>query len=341
MINVGIVGFGFAARVFHAPVISAVRGLKLRAIVQRKSEDASRVYPGATQVRSVEELLAIPEIQLVVVATPNTSHYSLAKQCLIGGKDVVVDKPFTTTYAEAKELVDLARQRGRLLTVYQNRRFDGDFRTISNLLAENRLGRIVLFESHFDRYRLELRPNAWRERPEAGSGIFFDLGVHLLDQALLLFGTPEALTADIRIERQGGQVDDAFDVLLHYPRMRALLRASMIALAPDLRFLVRGERTAYVKHGIDPQEEALKRGERPGGDSWGEEKQESWGVLQSLDGAERVETEPGDYRLFYQNVRDTILGKSKIAVTHEQMLNVMRGVELARRSSEERRTVKW
>src|SRR5690348_13089515 len=141
MINVGIVGFGFAARVFHAPVISAVGGLKLRAIVQRKSEDASRVYPGATQVRSVEELLAIPEIQLVVVATPNTSHYSLAKQCLIGGKDVVVDKPFTTTYAEAKELVDLASQHGRLLTVYQNRRFDGDFRTISNLLAEYRLGR--------------------------------------------------------------------------------------------------------------------------------------------------------------------------------------------------------
>ena len=341
MINVGLVGYGFAGRVFHAPVISSVAGLNLRAIVQRKGDDASRLYPNATQVRSVEELLAIPEIQLVVVATPNTSHYSLAKQCLIAGKDVVVDKPFTTTYAEAKELVDLARQRGRLLTVYQNRRFDGDFRTVSNLLAENRLGRIVLFESHFDRYRLELRPDAWRERPEAGSGIFFDLGVHLLDQALLLFGTPEAITADIRIEREGGQVDDAFDVLLHYPRMRALLRASMISLAPDLRFLVRGEKAAYVKHGIDPQEDVLKRGEAPGGDSWGKEKQESWGVLQSLNGAERVATEAGDYRLFYQNIRDTIVGRSKIAVAHEQMLNVMHGVEMARRSSEERRMVKW
>ena len=341
MINVGLVGFGFAGRVFHAPMISSVAGLNLRAIVQRRGDDASSLYSNATHVRSVEELLAIPEIQLVVIATPNTSHYSLAKQCLIAGKDVVVDKPFTTTYAEATELVDLARQRGRLLTVYQNRRFDGDFRTISDLLAKNRLGRIVLFESHFDRYRLELRPDAWRERPEAGSGIFFDLGVHLLDQALLLFGPPEAITADIHIERRGGQVDDAFDVLLHYSQMRALLRASMIALAPDLRFLVRGETAAYVKHGIDPQEEVLKRGEVPGGDSWGKEKQESRGVLQSLDGSERVETEPGDYRLFYQNVRDTILGKSKIAVTHEQMLNVMRGVELARRSSEERRTVKW
>lgn len=341
MINVGLVGFGFAGRVFHAPMISSVAGLNLRAIVQRRGDDASSLYSNATQVRSVEELLAIPEIQLVVIATPNTLHYSLAKQCLIAGKDVVVDKPFTTTYAEATELVDLARQRGRLLTVYQNRRFDGDFRTISDLLAKNRLGRIVLFESHFDRYRLELRPDAWRERPEAGSGIFFDLGVHLLDQALLLFGPPEAITADIRIERRGGQVDDAFDVLLHYSQMRALLRASMIALAPDLRFLVRGETAAYVKHGIDPQEEVLKRGEVPGADSWGKEKQQSWGLLQSLDGSERVETEPGDYRLFYQNVRDAILGKSEITITHEQMLNVMHGVELVRRSSEERRTVKW
>ncbi|HKT24769.1 MAG TPA: oxidoreductase [Terriglobales bacterium] len=341
MINVGLVGFGFAGRVFHAPMISSVAGLNLRAIVQRRGDDASSLYSNATQVRSVEELLAIPEIQLVVIATPNTLHYSLAKQCLIAGKDVVVDKPFTTTYAEATELVDLARQRGRLLTVYQNRRFDGDFRTISDLLAKNRLGRIVLFESHFDRYRLELRPDAWRERPEAGSGIFFDLGVHLLDQALLLFGPPEAITADIHIERRGGQVDDAFDVLLHYSQMRALLRASMIALAPDLRFLVRGETAAYVKHGIDPQEEVLKRGEVPGADSWGKEKQQSWGLLQSLDGSERVETEPGDYRLFYQNVRDAILGKSEIAITHEQMLNVMHGVELARRSSEERGTVKW
>ncbi len=341
MIAVGLVGFGFAGRVFHAPMISSVAGLNLRAIVQRKGNDASRLYPNAAQVPSVEELLAIPEIQLVVVATPNTSHYPLAKQCLLAGKDVVVDKPFTTTYAEATELVEIARQHRRLLTVYQNRRFDGDFRTISDLLAENRLGRIVLFESHFDRYRLELRPDAWRERPEAGSGIFFDLGVHLLDQALLLFGTPEAVTADIRVEREGGQVDDAFDVLLHYPRMRALLRASMVALAPDLRFLVRGEKAAYVKHGIDPQEEALKRGQVPSDASWGKEERELWGTLQAPSGAQRVETAAGDYRLFYENVRDAMLGKLKIAVTHEQMLNVMHGVELARKSSEERRTLEW
>ena len=341
MINVGVVGFGFAARVFHAPIITAVSGLNLRAIVQRNGDEAARLYPQAAYVRSVEQLLAIPEIGLVVVATPNTSHYSIAKQCLLADKNVVVDKPFTTTFSEAEELISLARQRKRLLSVYQNRRFDGDFRTVVNLVLTNRLGRIVLFESHFDRYRPELRPDAWRERPEPGSGIFFDLGVHLLDQALLLFGRPEALTADIRIERDGAQVDDAFDVLLHYPGMRALLRASMVALAPNLRFLVRGEDAAYVKHGIDPQEEALKRGEVPKDPMWGEETRDNWGTLQTQQGAELVETKRGNYRLFYENVRDAILGKSKPAVTQDQMLEVMRGVELARRSSEERRTLPW
>lgn len=341
MINVGVVGFGFAARVFHAPMITAVSGLNLRAIVQRNGDEAARLYPQAALVRSVEQLLGIPEIELIVVATPNTSHYSLAKHCLLADKNVLVDKPFTTTLLEAEELVTLARRRNRLLTVYQNRRFDGDFRTVSDLVSTNRFGRIVLFESHFDRYRLELRPEAWRERPEAGSGIFFDLGVHLLDQALLLFGKPEAVTADIRIERVGAKVDDAFDVVLHYPYTRALLRSSMVALAPDLRLLVRGESAAYVKHGIDPQEEALKHGEVPKDDSWGREPREHWGTLQRPKGAEIVETKRGDYRLFYENVRDAILGKSKPAVTHDQMLEVMRAVELARRSSEERRTLAW
>ena len=345
MVNVGLVGFGFAGRVFHAPIISAVPGLKLRAILQRSGNEAAATYPNAALVRSVDELLAIPEISLVVIATPNTTHYSLARQCLLAEKDVVVDKPFTTTYSEANELVRLARERGRLLTVYQNRRFDGDFRAIRNLITAGQLGRIVLFETHFDRYRMELRPGAWRERPEPGSGIFFDLGVHLLDQALLLFGPPQALTADVRIEREGAQVDDAFDVVLHYPRMRSVLRASMIALAPDLRFLLRGENGAYVKRGVDPQENALKRGETPRDDTWGREEREKWGVLYKPDNdniaAETIPTHPGNYCLFYANVRDAILGKTQICVTHEQMLDVMRAIELAQESSGQGRTVEW
>src|SRR6185312_14062404 len=337
MINVGLVGFGFAGRVFHAPIISEVPGLKLRAIVQRSGDDAGRIYGAGTQVRSLDDLLAIDEIKLVVIATPNPSHCPLAKQCLLAGRDVVIDKPFAPTYAEAAELVELAQQRGRLLTIYQNLRSNGDFRTIRSLVESNRFGRIALYEAHFDRYRLQLRPGAWRERPDAGSGIFFDLGVHLIDQAMTLFGPPAAIAADIRIERDAAQVDDSFDVVLHYPRMRALLRASMIAVAPDLRFVVRGEQGAFVKYGIDPQEEALKRGELPRDDTWGREARDKWGVLYTPQNdsvsAETIPTLPGDYRLFYANVRDAILGKASIDVTHRQMLDVMYALELAKESS--------
>lgn len=345
MIDVGLVGFGFAGRVFHAPFISAVSGLRLRAILQRSGNDAASLYPEARIVRSMNELLLHDEIKLVVIATPNTSHYSLAKECLLAGRDVVVDKPFTTTYAEAAELVALARERGRLLTVYQNLRCNGDFRTIRQLLKSGRLGRIVLYEAHFDRYRLHLRPGAWREMTAPGSGVFFDLGVHLIDQAMVLFGLPERVTADIRIERDGAIVDDAFDIFLHYPRTVVLLRASMIALAPDVRYILRGEQGAFVKTGIDPQEPALRRGEIPRDDTWGLEPPEKWGVLHAPkeDGtvAETITTMPGDYRLFYANVRDAVLGKSPIDVTHEQMLNVMKALELCVESSHKRCTLDW
>jgi predicted dehydrogenase len=350
MIDVGLVGFGFAGRVFHAPIISAVPGLRLRAILQRSGDDAATLYPSAQVVRSMDQLLDISEINVVVIATPNVSHYPLAKQCLLAGRDVVVDKPFTTTYAEAVELVDLAKRLGRFLTVYQNLRFNGDFRTIRNLVESQSLGRIALYEAHFDRYRSELRPGAWREAADAGSGVFFDLGVHLIDQALLLFGLPEAVTADIRIERSGAVVDDAFDVVLQYPKTRALLRASMLAIAPDLRYLVRGEQAAFVKHGIDPQEAALKRGEvpqkdAPQDDSWGKEPSDKWGALYTPDAdtvaARRIPTTPGDYRLFYANLRDAILGRTTIEVTPRQILNVMKVLELAQESSRNRCTVDW
>jgi len=344
-IDVGLVGFGFAGRVFHAPIIAAVPGLRLRAIVQRRQGDASALYPQATIVKSIEDLLAIGDIRLVVIATPNTSHYGLARQSLLAGKDVVVDKPFTTTYEEALDLIELAKQHRRLLSVYQNLRSNGDFRTIRQLAESQRFGRVALYEAHFDRYRLQTRPGAWRERAEPGSGVFFDLGVHLIDQAIVLFGRPSAISADIRVERDGAVVDDAFDVTLHYPKMRALLRASMIAIAPDLRFLLRGEKAAFVKHGIDPQEQALKHGETPRDDTWGREAREKWGTLYgSQDGAvtaETIQTLPGDYRLFYANVRDTILRTASIDVTHEQMLDVMHALELARESNQKQCTLDW
>jgi len=213
MPNVGLVGFGFAGKVFHAPVIRAVDGLRLTTIVQRHGPPDPR-YPDVEFVHSVDEMLT-RKIDLVVVATPNTSHHPIAKQCLLAGRHVVVDKPFTPTPAEALDLVQIAKQQRRIVTVYQDRRYTGDFATVQQVVSEGTLGRVVLFEAHFDRFRPERKPNAWREETLPGSGVWFDIGPHLFDQALLLFGAPDAIGADIRIERPDVVVDDAFDVTLH------------------------------------------------------------------------------------------------------------------------------
>jgi scyllo-inositol 2-dehydrogenase (NADP+) len=350
MIEVGLVGFGFAGRTFHAPVISAVEGLRLTAIVQRRGEEAAAAYPSARIVRSVEELLAQEDINLVVIATPNTSHFELARLCLEQGRDVVIDKPFATDYSEAVELSRLAKSKGRrVLSVYQNRRWDGDFATLQQLIKDQSLGRLVLFESHFDRFRPKVRPEAWRERNEPGSGVLFDLGVHLIDQAMVVFGIPQAVTADVRAERDGAVVDDAFDVTLHYEGLRALLRASMLARAAGPRFLLHGTSGSYVKYGLDPQEDALKRGEKPGGSSWGVESEDKWGML--LLGEEkpgggaiadrRIPTLAGDYRKFYENVRDAIEGRASLSVTPEQALNVLWALHLAQESSAKGCTIAW
>lgn len=340
----GLIGFGVAARVFHAPVIEAVEGLKLAAIVQRRGEDAAQLYPNARVFRDAASLFASSCTRLVVIATPNHTHYELARQALESGHDVVVDKPFTLTSAEALELEKVAALHGRLLSVFHNRRFDGDFLTVRRLLDGGALGRVVRFESRFDRYRPERRPKAWRESEGPGSGLLMDLGPHLIDQAQVLFGAPQAVTADVRVERDTAVVDDAFDLALHYPRMRVFLGASMLACAPGPRFLIHGTRGSFVKHGLDPQEAALRSGLRPGREDWGKEPESAWGVLAaaSENGAvERrsVPTEAGDYRRFYENVRDAIAGHTGLAVAPRDGYRVMRILELAFESSRERRTV--
>jgi scyllo-inositol 2-dehydrogenase (NADP+) len=344
VIDVGLIGFGLAGRAFHAQVIRAVPGLRLAAILQRTGNEAAAQYPDVRIVRSLEELLSISEIRLIVIATPNETHFLLAQQCLAAGRDVLVDKPFTTTLSEAVELVESAKQKGRLLTVYQNRRYDGDFQAIRQLVASGVLGRIVGFETNYDRFRPQLKPGAWRERSGPGTGIFFDIGPHLIDHALLLFGLPEALTADIHVERDGAVADDAFDVAFHYPRgLRADLRSSILAAATRPRFTIHGTQGAYVKLTVDPQESNLRRGYIPTDAAWGAEPEENWGLLTlSENGAftqRRVPSAACDYRDFYANLRDAILGKAELAVTPEWALDVMRLLELARQSSNERRTV--
>ena len=346
MIEVGLVGFGLAGRAFHAPVIRAVPGLHLATIVQRSGNEAAEKYPDVRIVRSLDELLSIAEIRLVVIATPNETHYPFARQCLEAGRDVVVDKPFTTTLEEAKLLAQLAIETGRLLTVYQNRRYDGDFQAIRQLVEAGTLGRIVRFETSYDRFRPQLQPGAWREAARPGSGILFDIAPHLIDHAFVLFGLPEAVTADVRIERENAAADDAFDITLHYPNsMRAILRSSILAAAPRPRFVLLGTQGSLVKQTFDPQEMNLRRGYIPADKPWGYEPEENWVVLTIPKGdtleQRRIPATNCDYRDYYANVRDAVLGRADLAVTPEYALEVMGMLELARESSAKRRTIPW
>jgi scyllo-inositol 2-dehydrogenase (NADP+) len=347
MIRVGLIGFGLAGQAFHAPVIRGVEGMELACILERHGSRAKEKYPSVRVARTLEELLADREIRLCVVATPNSSHAALARSCLEAGRDVVVDKPFAPTLAECEELVRVAAERGRLLTVYQNRRWDGDFRTVRKIVEGGDLGEVAEYDARFDRFRLEAKEDAWRERPDQpGAGVLFDLGPHLIDQALVLFGEPQAITASAFCQRESSQVDDSFDVCLEYPRRRAMLRARIVAYAPGPHFLIHGTKGSFVKFGMDPQEERL-RGEtfpqgRDWGSDWGEDTEELWGTLSRVgEASHKVKTARGDYRGFYANVRDAMEKGAALDVTPEQALRTMRALLLARKSSRERRTVGW
>jgi len=347
MVRVGLLGFGLAGQAFHAPVIRGVPGMELACILQRQGTKSRGKYPGIRIARTVDELLSDPTIQLCAIATPNDSHFELARACLLAGRHVVVDKPFTPTLAEAEELVRLAAGRGLLIAVYQDRRWDGDFRTVQKIVESGVLGKIVEYECRYDRFRLEPKANAWRERADQpGAGVLFDLGPHVIDQALVLFGEPLAITASAFCQRESSQVDDAFDVCLEYPGLRAMARARIIAFQPGPHFLIHGTRGSFVKYGMDPQEARLRGENVPDGldwgEDWGEEPKDAWGTL-SLAGkpSERIRTERGDYRGFYANVRDAIEKNWPLAVTAEQALRTMRAIILAHKSSRERRTVSW
>lgn len=342
-IGVGLIGYGMAGRVFHAPVIESVPRLRLKKIVARHGDESRARYPQAEVVRDVDALLRDEEIQLVVVATPNASHFELARAGLLAHKHVVVEKPFTTTSEEAGQLIELARAQQRLVSVNHNRRWDGDFLTVKRLLESNLLGRVVEYESHFDRFRNHLREGAWRETEGAGAGILFDLGSHLIDQAQVLFGTPRALTADIRAQRDGALADDYFELTLEYKDLKVTLKAGMLVREPCARFILHGTEGSFVKHGFDPQEDALKRGLAPSAPGWGEEAKSHWGTLDTQVGGlhftGQIETLAGCYQSFYRNIVDAIEGRAELAVRPAEARNTIRIIELARQSNAEQRTV--
>ncbi|MDR3440171.1 Gfo/Idh/MocA family oxidoreductase [Telmatospirillum sp.] len=349
-IGVGVIGFGLGGRVFHTPFVNAVSGLRLAAILQRNGDEAAKAYPAADIVRSLDELLADRAIELVVVTTPNATHFELAKRALEAGKHVVVDKPFAPTSAEASELGRLAKSKGLLAIPFHNRRWDGDFLTVKKLIAGQAVGRLVTFESHFDRFRPVPRQGTWKEAENPANGILLDLGPHLIDQAMALFGLPDSITASVRSDRDETAIEDAFDITLSYPGangkgMLVHCRTSYLACDKAPRFLLHGTSGSFCKYGVDPQEPALVGGAtvpaQGSPEVWLQEAEAEWGRLTvASDPAaperlveSQVKTEIGDYRGFYANVRDAILGVAPLAVTAEDGLRVIRLLELARQSS--------
>jgi scyllo-inositol 2-dehydrogenase (NADP+) len=320
VIRVGLIGYGLAGKAFHEPLIHACPRLELSAVL------TSRGHP--QRAASLDDLLERSD--LVVVASPNETHFPLASAALQRGCHVVVDKPFAVTLAEADELIALAERQKRVISVFHNRRWDGDFLTVQQILPS--LGEILLFEANWDRFRPAIKPG-WREEPAPGAGLFNDLGPHLLDQALRLFGMPEAVEADVTAQRQGAMVDDYFDVRLHYGRLRACLRSSSVVAAARPRFAVHGTLGSFVKHGLDPQEAQLKRGLRPRDSGFGEDSRHGTLVLAD-DSEQSVPTVRGDYPAFYEGIAAAILDGAPVPVRGEQARDGLLLIDLARRAAQ-------
>ncbi len=333
-IRTAIVGFGSVAEKMHAPLIDVCDMLLLTAVVERNGTKCQDKYPGVQTFRSLEALLEADIAELIVITTPNEFHFPMAKQCLEAGKHVVVDKPITVFSHEAEELNRIAQGRNLVLSVFHNRRFDGDVLTIQKLISENTLGEIVYLESHFDRFRPDITEN-WREKDVPGNGITYDLGVHLIDQIVLFFGSPNWIQADIRKQRTGAIADDYFDIQLDFGSLKARTTASVLSASPTPRFLIQGKKGAYLKYGLDVQEAKFKAGQTPEGKDWGVEPEEKWGEIFSGDSKKSFPTENGNYRIFYQNIAGSILGKENLLVTIPQTISVLKIIEAAFEGTEQ------
>jgi len=347
-IRVALLGYGLAGAVFHAPLIAAVEGLELAAIVTRNPERrarAERDHPRATLLDSADEVWKRAEdLELVVVATPNSSHVSLAEAAIEAGLAVVVDKPLAASAADGRALLRAAKDRGVMLTVFQNRRWDGDFLTVRELLTSEGaggLGEVVRFESRYERWRPQLT-GGWRESddPAAGGGLLFDLGSHLVDQALVLFGPAISVYAELDRRRAEGETDDdTFVALTHASGVRSHLWMSVLAAQPGARFRVLGSEAAYVKYGLDVQEEALQAGRRPDNPSWGQEPEERWGLLGSGSDLRPVPTRPGAYYRFYEGVVATLRDGELPPVDPEEVISALEVLEAAIASAAKQRVI--
>ena len=343
MIRVGLVGFGMVGRVFHAPLITSVEGLELAAVMERSSDKAAQRYPGIRTYRSLEAMLADASLDLFVVATPSHSHFEVASQILLAGRNVIVDKPVCTTSAEIAYLMEIANAHNAFLAPFHNRRWDSDFQTIQKLLHEGLLGRLVYFESRFDRWRPDPPSDRlWKEDPASG-GVLLDLGTHLADQALTLFGKPEAVSAEILCEREWARACDSFTLRLRYPGLWVVLGSNCLTTPARPRFHLRGTKGNYWKSGVDPQEAALNKITRIEDPDWGMEPAAEWGTLHVDDNGSTItrsiEPIPGDYRHYYAGIRDTLLARAQAPVQVLDAWRVARMMEWALESFDKHREI--
>jgi len=333
-IRVGLIGFGFVSKTFHVPLLQATDGYKITAVSSSRPADVSAMLAGVEVVSDAKALATHPDLDLVVIASPNETHAPLAELAMRAGHNVVVDKPFTITVEEARHLATIARDKDVLLSVFQNRRWDSDFLTVQDAIRRDLLGKIVLFESRIDRYRPDVR-DRWREVPGPGAGLLYDLGPHLIDQTLLLFGIPDSVQATVAKQRRGARTDDLFQLVLRYGEMVATLGASSLVSGGSARFAVHGDRASVVKQKPDIQEDQLRTGVLPGSPDWGADPDDAI-LYEGVTGDTRtLKTARGDQRGYYVALREALLGRASNPVPPEQGATVMAIIEAAFRADAE------
>lgn len=346
-IKTGLAAFGMSGQVFHAPFISTNPHFELTAVTERSKELSKERYPAVQIVRSFEELIGLEELELIVVNTPDSTHYEYARLALLAGKHVIVEKPFTTTLEQGHELIALAKESGLMLSVYQNRRWDSDFLTVQAIIAGGQLGRLVEFESTFPRYRNYIKPNTWKETGQQGGGLTYNLGAHLIDQAVQLFGIPEAVYANIATLRTGGQVDDYFMIHLLRPslapELKVTLKSSYLMCEPEPRFVLHGTEGSFVKYGLDRQEDDLNAGLLPTSPHWGEEDESAYGLLRTESNGHCSRNPypslPGNYAGFYENIYHHLRRGEPLQTHAIGVLPVIRLIEAALESSKNEKVV--
>jgi len=341
-IKVGLIGYGLSGATFHAPLLSVLDEFEIVKVVTSKQDVVKKDLGDTRVVNSLEEILEDTAIDLVVITTPSGLHFEMAKQSLLSGKHVILEKPMVVETKEAEELIQIAKEKNLLLSVYHNRRWDNDFLTVKKLINDGTLGEINTYQVHFDRFRPVVR-DRWREKQGPGSGMLFDLGSHLIDQALHLFGLPQYVQADVFAQRENGEVDDYFHLVLSYEKLRVILHSGSIVPNNGPRFQIHGSNGSFIKYGIDGQESTLKEGEKPIDDSWGADEPQFYGKLVTVEGEkenhEIIPTVHGSYVTYYKEIAESILKGKEAPVTAHEGLSVIRIIEAARKSSTEKRAI--